>query len=259
MSEPRKFFGTDGCAVACCVMLTLFVAWLFIPSLGHPPEASHRSECKNNLKNLGLALHNYHDTYKTFPPAIIRDSSGRPHLSWRTLVLPFVEPYPLYNNYKLDEPWDSPHNKSLLSGNVEVFRCPSRRSGIGKPTTTYVAVIGPNTAWRSDGTVVSARDFTDGMSNTILLVEIKEAGIHIFEPRDLSLDQMTTTINSPVGQGISSDHRFKAESLGVHVLMADGTVRWLPNNVPPEVIHAMLTINGGEKIIEDASGWRVER
>ena len=235
------------------------VGWLLLPTTGHPPEAYHRSECKNNLKNLGLALHNYHDMYQTFPPAIVRDKSGRPHLSWRTLLFPFVEQSAWFGKYKLDEPWDSPHNKTLLPGNVELFRCPSNRTGIGKPTTNYVAVIGPNTAWRSDGTVVSARDFTDGMSNTILLVETKEAGIHIFEPRDLSLDQMTLTINSPVGHGLSSDLRLNTESLGVHVLMADGTVRWLPNDVPPEVIHAMLTINGGERVIEDDHGWRLER
>jgi hypothetical protein len=98
-----------------------------------------------------------------------------------------------------------------LLGNIEVFRCPSNTTDPERPRTNYVAVIGPNTAWHSDGTVVSIKDITDGISNSILLVETKEAGIHIFEPRDLSLDQM------------------------------------------------VLTINGGENIIEDANGdWRVE-
>lgn len=257
--ESNKSSGSSGWAFAGCVVFAVFVCWLMIPSLGHPPEAYHRSACKNNLKQLGLALHNYHDAHKTFPPAIVRDATGRPHLSWRTLVLPFAEQAVAYDKYKFDEPWDSPHNKSLLPGNIEVFRCPSNKADLSKPTTNYVAVIGPNTAWRSDGTVVSFKDFADGVSNTILLVETKEAAIHICEPRDLSLDQMLLSINSPVGQGISSDHCLKAESLGVHVLMADGTVRWLPNDIPPEVIYAMLTINGGEKVIEDANGWRVER
>lgn len=257
--EPSRSAGSSGCAFAGCVVLTLFVGWFLLPTTSHPPEAYHRSACKNNLKNLGLALHSYHDTYKTFPPAIVRDTTGRPYLSWRTLVLPYVVQDVGYENYKFDEPWDSPHNTNLLPGNIEVFRCPSNKTNPKTATTNYVAVIGPNTAWRSDGTVVSIKDITDGTSNTILLVETQEAGIHICEPRDLSLDQMVLKINSPVGQGLSSDHRLKAQSLGIHVLMADGIVRWFPNDVPPDVIYAMLTINGGERIIEDAKGWRVER
>lgn len=228
MSESSKSFGSAGCAFAVCVVLALVVGWLLLPGLSHPIEGYHLSECKNNLKQLGFALHNYHDVYKSFPPAIVRDKNARPHLSWRTLLLPFAEQGAMSDEYRLDEPWNSPHNKNLPPSSIEVFRCPSNRTDFGKPTTNYVAVIGPNTAWRSDGTVVSIQDFTDGVSNTILLVETKEAGIHLFEPRDLSLDQMTLSINSPVGQGISSDHRLKTESLGIHVLMADGTVKTTP-------------------------------
>lgn len=257
MSEPSKPSGSPGCAIAVCVVLALVVGALLLPTMGHPPEASHLSSCKNNLKQLGLALHNYHDKFQSFPPAIVRDENARPHISWRTILLPYAEASVLYEKYKLNEPWDSPHNKALMQSSIEVFRCPSNKTDFGKPTTNYVAVIGPNTAWRSDGTVVSVKDFTDGVSNTILLVETKEAGIHLFEPRDLSLDQMILSINSPVGQGISSDHRIKTQSLGIHVLMADGTVWRLPDKTPPEVIHALLTINGGEKIIQDDEGWRV--
>lgn len=259
MSEPNKSFRSAGCGFAGCVVLALFVGWLLLPGLSHPIEISHLSHCRNNLKQLGLALHNYHDTFNTFPPAIVRDESGQPHMSWRTLVLPYLDLPIGYENYKFDEPWDSQHNMNLLPGNIEFFRCPFNKTDLERPRANYVAVIGPNTAWRSDGTAVSVKDFTDGVSNTILLVETKEAAIHILEPRDLSLDQMTLTINSPVGQGISNDHRLKTQSLGTHVLMADGTVRRLPDDVSPKVIHAMLTINGGERIIEDASGWRVER
>lgn len=174
-------------------------------------------------------------------------------------MLPFVDQVHLYGAYKLDEAWDSPHNKSVLPGPIEVFRCAANRTEIWPPTTNYVAVIGPNTAWHSDGSVVSAKDITDGLSNTILLVETKEAGIHYFEPRDLSLDQMILTINPQVGQGVSSDHRRKNRSLGAHVLMADLKVKRLPDDLSADVLYALLTINGGEKIIEDDNGWRVER
>lgn len=257
--ELSKSSGSSGCGFAVCVVLALVGGLFLLPTTGHPPEIYHLSACKNNLKQLGTALHNYHDLYKTFPPAIIRDQNARPHLSWRTLILPFAEQAGLYEKYRLDEPWDSPHNQALLPSSIELYRCPSNRTEVVKPTTNYVAVIGQNTAWRSDGTIVSIKDFADGISNTILLVETKEAGIHLFEPRDLSLDQMTLRINSSEGQGISSDHWLDNRWLGLHVLMGDGTVRRLPDNVPPEVIHAMLTINGGEKVIEDDKGWRLAR
>lgn len=229
------------------------VAWLMLtPGLVQPPEAIHLSGCKQNLKMLGLALHNYHDTYRSFPPAIVRDEKNRPHLSWRTVLFPFVEQTHLYEKYRFDESWDSPHNKNLLPNCLGVFRCPANRTDVAKPTSNYVAVIGPNTAWRSDGSVVSAKDITDGPSSTILLVETKEAGIHIFEPRDLSLDQLTLTVNSPIGQGVSSDHFLNRQSLGCYVLMADGAVRLLRDNISADVLYALFTINGGETIPD---GW----
>jgi hypothetical protein len=116
---------------------------LLTPSLVTPPGASYLGDCKQNLKALGLALHAYHDVYKSLPPAIVRDEHARPHLSWRTLVLPYAEHADVYARYKFNEPWDSSHNKGLLLSALEVFRCPSNRTEIGQPTTNYVAVIGP--------------------------------------------------------------------------------------------------------------------
>ncbi len=229
------------------------VAWLLLtPGLVTPPEAIYLRECKQNLKTLGLALHNYHDNYRSFPPAIIRDEKNRPHLSWRTVLLPFVEQGEWYDKYKQTEPWNSPHNSNLLTGSLEVFRCPANKRDPRLPTTNYVAVIGPNTAWRSDGTVVSLQDITDGASHTILLVETKEADIYVFEPRDLSLDQMMRTVNPQFGQGVSSEHRLNHQSLGTHVLLADGTVRLLRDDISAELLYALLTINGGETIPD---GW----
>lgn len=262
MRNLMKRFRQSDFFPAFCILLSLAGLWWYLVefgSMGHPIEISYLSQCKSNLKELGVALHNYHDEYHSFPPAIVRDGQSRPHASWRTLLLPFIGQRGLYDKYKFEEPWDSPNNKALLTSVPEVFRCPSNRRELSDPTTNYVAVIGPNTAWRSDGTVVSVKDFTDGTSSTILLVEIKEAGIHLFEPRDLSLDQMTLTLNSPFGQGISSDHFLNGRSLWNHVLLADGTVKRLPDDISPEAIYALLTINGGEKIIEDKNGWRVER
>lgn len=229
--------------------LSGYIVSLFLPAIRSGP-ASPRSQCKNNLKQFGLALHNYHDRFRSFPPAIVRDDAGRAIHSWRTALLPDLEQGPLFESYRWHEPWNGPNNQKLLTSNIEVFACPQPPIDQKTPNTSYLAVIGPNTAWRPDGATVRLSDITDDHSMTILLVEVQATGIHIFEPRDLSIDQMPLTINSRHGQGISSRHH----SGGANVLMADGTVQWLTNDLAADVLHAMLTINGGEKILTDENG-----
>jgi hypothetical protein len=87
----------------------------------------------NNLKQIGLACHNYHDVYKTFPAAVQIGPQGIPH-SWRVSILPFLEQENLYNQYKQDEPWDSPHNKALLAAIPDLYRAPGTPSD---GTTSY--------------------------------------------------------------------------------------------------------------------------
>lgn len=218
------------------------------PQVGGGPGPP-RSQCKNNLKQFGLAFQNYHEAFGSFPPAVVHDASGRAVHSWRTALLPYLELAPLFDSYRWQEPWNGSGNNKLLTSNVEVFSCPEPPIDKHPPNTSYLAIVGANTAWRSDGTTVRLSDITDDHSSTILLVEVQNSGIHIFEPRDLSIDQMPLTINPKSGQGISSRHY----PGGANALMVDGTVKWLTNDLSPDVLHAMLTINGGEKIIEDSS------
>src|SRR6516165_2689000 len=95
-------------------------------SRGRPAK---RGQCKNNLMNIGLALHNYHDQFGSFPPACVADENGRPMHSWRVLILPFLDQTPLYNQYRFDEPWDGPNNKKLADTILAVYNCPSDDHG----------------------------------------------------------------------------------------------------------------------------------
>ena len=109
-------------------------------------EAARRSQCVNNLKQIGLAMHNYLAEHKTFPPAYSRDKSGRPLLSWRVHILPYLEQAALYKEFRLDEPWDSPHNRPLIDKIPQVYRCPDmgrKPADLGK--TTYLAPRGKAT------------------------------------------------------------------------------------------------------------------
>ena len=83
---------------------------LLLPAVQAAREAARRSQCTNNLKQIVLALHNYHDVYKCFPSAVLTDESGRPIRSWRVAILPFMEQQALYKQYDFNQPWDSPRN-----------------------------------------------------------------------------------------------------------------------------------------------------
>ena len=199
-------------------------------------------QCSKLLKQIGLGLQNYHDFYGSFPPAHVADAQGKPMHSWRVLILPFMEHKPLYDKYRFDEPWDGPNNSKLHKEIVEVFCCPSRPKQQPRTETSYVAVVGPRTAW--PGTkAVQLSDVIDGTSNTILVTEVTNSGIHWMEPRDLHVNQMPMAVNAERGQGISSPHPNVA--LAVY---ADGHTQQITKNTPTEILRALLTINGGEQI-----------
>src|SRR5262249_19251820 len=88
-------------------------------------EAARRSQCTNNLKQIGLAMHDYHRAHGTFPPAYSTSPDGKPLLSWRVHILPFLGQKALYDEFHKDEPWDSEHNKTLISRMPAVYTCPS--------------------------------------------------------------------------------------------------------------------------------------
>jgi prepilin-type processing-associated H-X9-DG protein len=189
----------------------------------------------NNLKQIGLALRNYHDAYGCFPPAYLADRNGRPIHSWRVLILPWLEQKAIYDRYRFDEPWDGPNNRKLHDLIVSPYVCPSHpRPG---HSTAYAAVVGPETAWRKTESM-RLEDVDDGPEQTILLVEISAPSIHWMEPRDLEFDRMSFTINgSNDSAGLSSSHPG-----GANILLVDGAARWLSDRMAPKWLRALLTV-----------------
>jgi len=237
-------------AIAAVLTLSFAIVGLFVLLIegARSRRSSPRSWCKNNLKQIGLALHNYHDTYGCFPPAYVADGNGRPMHSWRVLILPFIDQTPLYNKYRFDEPWDGPNNRQLADMIVPVYNCPSDERGGDKhddkhasTMASYLAIVGPEAAWPGS-LAMTLSDFEDGTSNTLLVVEVANSGIHWMEPRDLHVLQMAPTINAKAGQGISSRHK-----AGAHALAADGSVRFFPDNLTADQIRAWLTSAGGDE------------
>src|SRR5262249_52470248 len=126
-------------------------------------NARDRMISSNNLKQIGLAMHMYHDNYGKLPASAIYSKDGKPLLSWRVAILPYIEQEALYKEFHLDEPWDSEHNKKLLDRMPKVY-------GAKGNETHYRVFTGKSSAFESKEGQKFA-DFTDGLSNTIMIVE----------------------------------------------------------------------------------------
>jgi type II secretory pathway pseudopilin PulG len=223
-------------------IIGLVIALLLPASRGGSREAARRMQCSNHLKQIGLALQNYHDHYHSLPPAYVADSDGKPMHSWRVLLLPYLEQKTLDDKYNFNEPWNGPNNSKLHNQVVRVFCCPSRFGRQPETDTSYVVVIGRETAWPAEKPT-SLKSFTDGFSNAILVVEVANSGIHWMEPRDLDFDRIPMAINPTDGHGISSPHPNVALAV-----FADGHTAALTKNTPAEIIRRLLTIADGEPI-----------
>jgi hypothetical protein len=204
---------------------------------------------QNNLKQIGLAFHNYHDEHGHFPPAAIRSKDGRPLLSWRVAILPYLEKNDLYKQFDLDEPWDSDHNARLLPLMPSVYQSPGRSDGFA---TRYEGIVGAKTPFdpaHPNGTTLG--QILDGTSNTVLVVEAARP-VPWTKPEDISFDYEAVSKDpgkllrpgvSPLGG---------AFDMAFNALFVDGSVRLLFKTMTPRVLLALVTADGGEVIASDA-------
>jgi hypothetical protein len=208
---------------------------LLLPAVQAAREAARRAQSISNMKQLGLCMFNYQDAHKTFPARAILDKDGKPLLSWRVAILPYLDQGDLYGQFKLDEPWDSPNNKKLIERMPPYFRNPS--SGAPPNTTTYLAPVGPGTVFEGDKGR-TFRDIRDGTSNTVMLVEANDDQAVIWtRPDDWQYDP-----EKPLaGLGSAHPRLFSA-------LFCDGSVRGIAADIQPVVWKALLTIAGGEVV-----------
>lgn len=212
--------------------IAAFAAALRAP-LAFTRAAAHRNRSRQNLLALGLALLTYADRDGTFPATASQATDGRPLLSWRVHLLPRLREEQLYRQFHLDEPWDSGHNRPLIDQMPAVF---ARPEGAGKPGhTPYLVPMGAGTAL-SAHEETAYREFQDGTSNTILLVEAdREHEVVWTKPADIELD-----IQRPSAGLV--DPRLG----GFSVLFADGRVRFLKEDIALDALRAFFTRAGHE-------------
>jgi len=249
------FVGTSLLSLAC-------LAALLLPSVQQAREGARRAQSANNLKQIGLALHNYHDKYGVLPAAysahpfgLAEDTSGlspaaldaarnrRPLLSWRVHLLPFLGEPELYDRFRLDEPWDSPHNRELIPLMPQVYASPLQELEAG--STSYLAtrsadavLVPPVIGQFSVSGGISFADVIDGTSNTIAVLEVgPDRAVIWTKPDDFTINPA-----DPL------DGLREAGDGGFNALMLDGSVRFIPRDIDPEILHAMSTRAGGEPI-----------
>jgi hypothetical protein len=203
-----------------------------------PPRGSSAAE--NNLKQIGLAIHNYHDA-NIHCPGNSYDKDGKPLLSWRVHLLPYIEQDALYRQFKLDEPWDSPKNKPLSETILKVYQVPGRPAG--QPAETYFrSFIGPKNVkaeyrpWLLEGESKGPQltQIFDGTSNTVMVVEAAES-VPWSKPDDLPYDgvQALPKLGGPNGT-------FSA-------LFGDGHARTFRRaSLDDTTLRGMITTSGGE-------------
>jgi hypothetical protein len=224
-----RFLGIAGIAVT-------LLAFFGTSSLHAQAAAKKKSE--NNLKQLALGLITYADANNgNMPPAFV-SKDGKPLYSWRVLVLPYIEQDKLHQQFKLDEPWDSKHNKTLLEKMPKVFE-PVAGKTKEKHATYYQVLVGGGAAFAGDqrqGVAKYPASFTDGTANTILLVEAGEA-VPWTKPVELTYDPKKPL---PKFGGLFKD--------GFHAAFADGVVRFIGKDADKDTLRAAITASGGEVI-----------
>ena len=232
-------------------------AALLLPAVQAARQAARQMASMNNMKQLGLGMLTWHNTYASLPAAYSVNQDDKKLLSWRVHILPFVEQEALYRQFRLDEPWDSEHNKKLIPRIPPLYQSPLSTPVAGK--TNYRALVLPDKAsamappnkTRQPLAIGNSKiymhghrlaDIADGTSQTILLVEVGDKlAIPWTQPDEMVLTEKTGI----QGWGANTQKTFTT-------LFSDGSVRQLSKQVNLVHLKAMFTRSGGEPVPEEA-------
>jgi hypothetical protein len=240
--DPTASSRTLGMVVSLACLLTLVGILIYgIYWAGPSNEFGHGPRASDNIKDIVLAMHNYEGIHQHLPAAAITSQDGRPLLSWRVAILPFLERYPeanqLYKRFKLDEPWDGPHNIELLAEMPKIYGFVGKTDVKPEKYHTYFQVfVGKGTAFEGTKGWRIPEDFPDGLSPTILIVEGGEP-VAWTKPQDIPY-----AADKPLP-------RLASVRAGYFlVACVDGSRRDIKDTTPEATVRALITRNGGEKI-----------
>lgn len=223
---------------ALIILLLLIVTLaILLPSVQSARESSRRGVCEHNLLQIWYGLDHYRRKHGDFPAASTADGGGKPLLSWRAALLPFLERNDVYRRMDQTKPWNDAVNQSATATPIHVYACPSDAPVI--QATNYFAVVDPRTIWRHDQ-AERPKAATDPLSATILLIEGFGRNTAWAAPIDLTFDEARQLLTT--GNDLDQGHQ-----RGRHVLFADGTVGFVGTPLDRANAEALLTSAGGEE------------
>jgi prepilin-type processing-associated H-X9-DG protein len=222
------------CLLAC---IPCMIA-LLLPAVQQAREAARRTQSMNNLKQMGLGMHNFHDLQSHWPGGTV-SPDGTPLHSWQTELLPFVDQQPVYQIIDQNVPWNDPANTGAFMTEVPTYLHPNqsqRRTADGYAASHYAGnqfVIVP-------GQTLSLREVTDGTANTIAAGEVGSGFRPWGDPGNVRDPSLGINAN-PDGFGSASPG-------GANMLLMDGSVRFVSENIDSGVLKALATPAGGEQV-----------
>ncbi|MDP1560698.1 MAG: DUF1559 domain-containing protein [Pirellulaceae bacterium] len=213
-----------------------FITAILLPAIQAARSAAQRLEQSNNAKLIGLAVLNYESANARFPARFKASPNGKPLLSWRVMILPYLDENELFNKFRLDEPWDSPHNLPLAAEMPTVFR----DRFVADPNRTCIVAAAAKGAVFEGADGIRIRDITDGMSNTLMFVECDPSMAVVWtQPEDLRFDSE----NPSNGLGSRRDGGFIAA-------FCDGSTRIISASTDPSILRRLVLRADGEVIPE---------
>lgn len=263
-SPPRRKGMSPGLIIgivaAVCILVcgTPICIGLLLPAVSNVRGAANRMKSSNNMKQMALAAHNYNDTLGELPGNSY-SPDGKPLLSWRVHILPYIEQQNLYAQFKLDEPWDSPNNIKLLSQMPKIYANPNEPEltsktyyrGFSSPGAVFENRPGTrpmlNKQKNNQGPPGKFEPFSIGSikdlsSETIFIIEAGDP-VEWTKPEDLDA--------SP-GKPFPSLGGMKLQKNRIQVSFLDGSVKHIRSDLPETTLRAMVTHSGGEAI---PVGW----
>jgi hypothetical protein len=233
-----------GVLLLCCVGpgIVLGLLWNRVSGIAGEHETT-----VNNFKQIGIAVHNYQDGTGSIPNNSYDPRTGRPLLSWRVHLLPYIGEEALYKQFKLDEPWDSVNNRPLVSRMPAVYGSPKANERAGDGKTYYRGFSQPGAVFekpRGPGMVprLNVGNVPDGLTNTIFMVEAGEA-VEWTRPDDIDWSPGRAR---PALGGVSPELPMFV------VLMLDGSVRQVREDVNDTTLRHLIDRRDGNVI---QPGW----
>ncbi len=239
-SRPYSSGNTSGAAVIWIIVGGLvavgLLGFLLLPVISKYRLESRRPMAADRMKQLGLALHNYHDTFNRFPPGSVAREDGTQMIGWEAHLLPHLRQRAKFNQIDMNFPWNSPQNEGVFSQQVVAYQNPALQ-GSTEPNTSHIA---GNSHIFFVNRCHPIRDTTDGTANTLAIGEVSAGFKRWGDP---------TNMRDPaLGLGQTAEQFGGPFQGGTHFLILDGSVRFLKSDIDPKILKALATPSGNESL-----------